>query len=94
MAKKLTQNLCAANCLFRNNKRINGCSILNDDVKCEPMTCVWRQTEQTYFESLERAMNNYEKRTGKKDYIDKNVLGIATKENFRRYLRNKARFSN
>lgn len=90
MAKKLTQNLCETNCLFRNKKHINGCSILNDDVKCEPTTCMWKHTEQTYFESLEKAMKNYEKRTGKKDYIDKYVFGITIKEKFHRYLVNKA----
>jgi 3-hydroxy-3-methylglutaryl CoA synthase len=50
---------------------------------------MWRHTEESYFASLERAMQNYEKRTGMKDYIEKNVFGITVKEKFRKYLNRK-----
>lgn len=90
MPKTIQQPDKFADCIFRNKKNINGCAILNDDVRCDPHKCMWRRTEETYFESLEKAMRNYEKRTGKKDYIDKFVLGIGIKEKFRRYLIRKA----
>ena len=80
-------------CIFKTRSRTNGCAILNDDVKCDPATCLWRHTDETYFASLEKAMQNYEKRTGKKDYIDKCVFGITVKERFRKYLIAKKKFA-
>ena len=80
------------NCIFSNRKNINGCSILNDDVRCDPTVCMWRHTEETYFASLEKAMMNYIKRTGRRDYIDKCVFGITVKDRFRKYLKAKAKF--
>ncbi len=90
MPKTIQQQIPTyANCIFHNRKNSNGCSILHDKIKCDPATCMWRHTEESYFASLERAMQNYEKRTGMKDYIEKNVFGITVKEKFRKYLNRK-----
>lgn len=89
MPKINKQQPTYANCIFHNRKNANGCSILHDKIKCDPSTCTWRHTEESYFASLEKAMNNYENRTGMNDYIDKCVFGVTVKEKFRRYLANK-----
>lgn len=81
----------AKNCIYATKRRENGCAILNDDVTCDPQNCMWRHTEETYFQSLEKAMLNYEKRTGRKDYIDRfmKILGNSWKERFVIWLRKK-----
>lgn len=89
MPRKLTAQLPQyefANCIFVNKKHINGCSILRDEVRCDPSTCLWRQTEDMYFASLEKAMHNYEKNTGRKDYIDKYVPSVTMRDRFKYYL--------
>lgn len=56
-------------CIFSSNRFDNGCAAMRDDVKCDPDTCMWRHTEKTFFESLDKAALNYKKRTGRDDYI-------------------------
>lgn len=86
MSAKQLQPQTYANCIFMNKKNINGCSILEDGVACDPTKCSWRHTEETYFASLLKAKNSYEKRTGKKDYVEKYVFGMSVREKFRKYL--------
>lgn len=75
-------------CIFSTKKQPNGCQILISSVACDPSKCMWRHTEETYFQSLEKAMHNYQKKTGRTDYIDKmmDVLGMSWKERFVNWL--------
>ena len=77
-------------CIFANDKFRNGCSILNETAKCEPKKCMWRHTEETYFQSLEQAMKNYHKATGRTDYMaTQKALPDELKKRFAVYLAKK-----
>ena len=85
----------AVDCIFSKNKFINGCAVLNDNVTCVPSRCKWRHTEETYFASLEKAMQNYHKATGLGDYMStQTALSTEVKKRFAEYLAKKGSTAN
>lgn len=56
------------NCFYATTANVNGCSILIDELTCQPTVCKWHRTKEEYLESLFKAACNYEKATGYKDY--------------------------
>lgn len=82
--------LTRKDCIYVNKKMLNCCAIIKDEYDCDPENCVWRKTDEMMFQSLYKAMQNYEKKTGRKDYINKYVLGSTLRERFKNWLRKQA----
>ena len=59
----------AHNCYYHCNDRANKCNLVRDEYPCAPKTCKWHRTKEELIESLYKASKNYERATGKDDYV-------------------------
>lgn len=64
-------NRTAENCFFSCNNKRNKCNLVRDEYPCVPKTCKWHRTKEEYLESLFKACKNYERNTGRDDYVVK-----------------------
>lgn len=62
-------NRTEKNCYYHCNDRPNGCNLVRDEYPCAPKTCKWHRTQEELLESLYKASMNYERATGKDDYV-------------------------
>lgn len=64
-------NRTAQNCYYRDENKRNKCDLVRDEYPCCPKTCKWHRTKEELLESLYKAAVNYERATGRDDYVVK-----------------------